>query len=307
MKKPNLILCGALTLLLTLPSKLLFAQETNHLSKKHLAKNNLASAKAESSQSKKLAREYTQSETYSDNRRDGSYLDVGLGWVERSELNGFDNLESGASFFINGRYQKYGVYIEFPHGSYRQQDTVLSFGYNFYNSEHWSFDIHHSMNHADLTYGFIDSKNSRKISNKRIGGSELGLRVSANFEHNDLQFVLARASGAGGIYAGVWWTRHQQYQNFNFSFSVGAQYRNEKVVQYYYGFNDNQPITGMSEYRGEAGIEFTSQISMSYPISESWVFESFIRHTNLPSGISNSPVLNKDSKSTAAVLVKYVF
>jgi outer membrane scaffolding protein for murein synthesis (MipA/OmpV family) len=303
-KKHNLIIGIALSVMLALPSTTLLAQEA-YLAVSQAASFNQVSA----NQSTTTPQTETQLETESANRRDGIYLDLGVGLVERSELAGFNDLPSGVSWFVNGRYQKKGFYLEFPHGSYREQETVLTFGYNFYNSENWSFDLHHSMNHGDLTYEFVDNESSENIEIEREGGSEIGLRIGGVFERSEVQFIVANASGAGGLYAGAWWTAHRQYQNFNFSFSLGAQYRNEKVMQYYYGsgVGGEEATISLPEYEGKAGIEYTTQISMSYPLSENFVLESFIRYKEFPSEISSSPVFTKDSQTTAAVLVKYVF
>lgn len=304
MKKHNLIIGVALSLLLALPSTTLLAEEA-YLAVSQAASSNQVSA----NQSTTAIQTETQFGTESENRRDGGYLDLGVGLVERSKLAGFNELPSGISWFVNARYQKNGFYLEFPHGSYREQETVLTFGYNFYNSENWSFDLHHSMNHGDLTYEFADNENSKKIEIEREGGSEIGLRIGGVFERSEVQFIVANASGAGGLYAGAWWTHHRQYQNFNFSFSLGAQYRNEKVMQYYYGsgVGGEKATISLPEYEGKAGIEYTTQISMSYPLSESLVLESFIRYKELPSDVSKSAVFTKDSQTTAAVLIKYVF
>ena len=71
-------------------------------------------------------------EENTENIRDGAYLDVGIGLKYQSDPFTYDNEnDSGLDVFINGRYQKNGWFVEFPHGTSQQQNTIISIGYNF--------------------------------------------------------------------------------------------------------------------------------------------------------------------------------
>lgn len=236
------------------------------------------------------------------NIRDGAYLDLGLGFRYKSDpfIYDEDNNGSGLALYANGRYQKHGLFIEVPHGTSKQQTTVISFGYNFLNTEHWSYDLQIAMNHSQLEHQLPISK---RIS-KRISHSDLGLRVLGDFENTHLKLIVARASGGDGLYASAWLSQNYQFNNWNLYTSGGVEYRNEDVVNYFYAINE---VDGLPYYRGKAGFEYTGQIGFDYPINQDWVFESFIRATLLPSGISDSPLVDGNSITEAGVLVKYVF
>lgn len=238
-----------------------------------------------------------------ENPRDGAYLDIGVGLGIQSDPYIYDSEnDSGLDLFINGRYQKYGFFIEFPHGTSKQQATILSLGYNFLNTEHWSYDLQLAMNHRDLDHKLpISERISRRVSH-----SKLGLRILGDYDNTHIKFIVAGASGDqdGGLYTSAWFSQNYNYYNWNFYGSLGIEYRNEDVVNYFYAINE---VEGLPYYRGEAGLEYTVQVGTSYPITEDWVFEAFVRTTLLPSGVSDSPLVDGKTVLDAALVVKYVF
>jgi outer membrane protein len=246
-----------------------------------------------------------------DNIRDGSYFDIGIGLIYQSDPFIFDNEnDSGLDIFINGRYQKHGFFVEFPHGTSMQQNTILSIGYNFLNTEHWSYDLRLAMNHRDLDYKLPKSN----VVSSRVSHSKLGLRILGDFDNTHLKFIIAGASGdpESGVYASAWLSQNYQYSNWNFYTTVGIEYRNEDVVNYFYGIGENEfsgsnEIPGLPSYQGKSGFEYTGQVGFDYPITTDWVFEGFARTTLLPSGITDSPLVDGNAVTEAAILVKYVF
>lgn len=251
-----------------------------------------------------------------ENIRDGAYLDIGIGLTYQADPFIYDdNDDSGLDVFINGRYQKYGLFVEFPHGTSQQQNTVISIGYNFLNTEHWSYDLRLAMNHRELEYKLPKSN----FVSRRVSHSKFGLRILADFDNTHLKFIVAGASGPNGIlstdnglYAGAWLSQNYQYHNWNFYSTFGIEYRNEDVVNYFYGvgegeFPGSNEIDGLPSYQGESGLEYTGQVGFDYPITTDWVFEAFARATFLPSGITDSPLVDGNTITEAAVLVKYVF
>lgn len=238
-----------------------------------------------------------------ENIRDGAYLDIGVGLAFESDPFIYDDKNnSGVVVFVNGRYQKYGLFVEFPHGTAKQQNTVISLGYNFFNTDHWSYDLQLAMNHRDLDHILPVSK----INSRRVSHSKLGLRILGDFSNTHIKLIIAGASGDpdGGLYTSAWVSQDYKYLNWNFYTSLGVEYRNEDVVNYFYAIDE---VEGLPFYRGEAGLEYTGQVGASYPISEDWVFEAFVRTTLLPSGISDSPLVDGNTIIESALLVKYVF
>ena len=138
-----------------------------------------------------------------DNIRDGAYLDIGIGLDVESDPFIFDD-ENGTGFaiYVNGRYQKYGFFVELPLGTSKQQSTILSLGYNFLNTQHWSYDLRLALNHRDLDHILpVSNRISRRVSH-----SKLGLRVLGDFDNTHIKLILAGASGDqdGGLYTSAW-------------------------------------------------------------------------------------------------------
>ncbi len=246
-----------------------------------------------------------------ENIREGSYLDIGIGLGYQSDPFIFDNEnDSAVDIFMNARFQKYGLFIEFPQGTSKQQNTVLSLGYNFLNTEHWSYDLRLAMNHRDLHYKLPKSN----LVNRRVSHSKLGLRILGDFDKTHLKFIVAGASGdpESGLYFSAWLSQNYQYNNWNFYSTGGIEYRNEDVVNYFYGISEGEfiqsnEVAGLPNYQGKSGFEYTGQVGFDYPITTNWVFEGFARITLLPSGITDSPLVDGNTISEAAILVKYVF
>ncbi|WP_233520588.1 MipA/OmpV family protein [Flocculibacter collagenilyticus] len=248
---------------------------------------------------------FSQASAAEKNIRDGGYLDFGVGQGHESDPFIFDNEDdSGLDLYVNGRYQLYGVFVELPHGTSKQQSTVLSLGYNFLNTENWSYDIQLAMNHRDLEHKVPGTE---RVST-RESHSKLGLRILGDFDQTHLKFIVAGASGDPdvGLYASAWLSQNYQYYNWDVYGSIGIEYRNEGVVNYFYGVNENE-FEGLPSYKGDAGFEYTGQVGASYPINEHWVFEAFARTTLLPTGITDSPLVDGNRVVKAAVVVKYVF
>lgn len=245
-----------------------------------------------------------------ENRRDGGFFVLGAGYHYQNDPFRYDeSADTGLTLLANIRYQWRGLYIEMPGGSSKNQTTLITLGYNVLNTERWSFDLHHSMNHRDLDYYY--QRNGNEVLDQRISRSKPGVRITGSFDQRDVQFVIAKASGgdysSNGLYASAWLTDRYQYFNWNFYLTLGLQYRSDKAVNYFYGVSEAQATNLLPQYQGDAGFEVTGQLGVDYPITRHWVFESYIRRTQLPSGITDSPFLEENHLSEAAVSVKYVF
>jgi len=83
-----------------------------------------------------------------------------------------------------------------------------------------------------------------------------------------------------------------------------VEYRDEDVVNYFYATNES---SGLPYYRGKGGLEFTSQFGFHYPLSKHLVVEGYSRFTLLPSGISDSPLVDGSHVIETGALIKYVF
>ena len=248
-----------------------------------------------------MAADATEQSKDNKNIRDGAYFDIGVSQRYQSNPFKFDNeIDNGLALDVNGRYQKYGFFAELRLGASEQENSRFSYGYNFLNTEHWSYDFRVATNHRVLEHTLPDSDT---VSTRRSLLAP-GLRILADYNNTLLRFIVAKSSGGEGLYTGGWISQSYQYNNWNFYSSFGIEYRNEDVINHFYGINETDTLP---YYRGESGFEYTGQVGFKYPITTDWVFEGFARTILLPSGATDSPLVDGNTLTESAVMVKYVF
>jgi len=245
---------------------------------------------------------------------DGGYLKVGLGY--KNEVSPYEDKVEGLSLFVNGRYQWNGLFVEAFYGA-NERSEGLSIGYNFYNTEHWNFDINTVKAHGEIRVNIYDG--NENLYQQYDKTEMIGLRATGHFGQTSVQFLVAPYSlnddYDDGLYASMWLGQSWQIKNWELRSSIGVEYRSEEITDYYYGISAEQATTHFGEFDPEAGLNVTAQVSMSYPISRHVLFESYLRHTNYSSAVENNPVLNyassldtrSDKKTEFGVLLSYVF
>jgi MipA family protein len=242
------------------------------------------------------------------NPRDGGYFSIGAGYfANRKMLLNSDELHSEFSATINARYQQNGFFIEFPGRTTNRQNTILSFGYNFLNTEHWSFDGQIAMNHPDITYFLTHQETGKQVEDKRVSHSKLGIRAFGTYEDIEISLIAAGSSGKSGPYLGAWLTRNFQYKNLSFHTTAGAEYRSKGSNQFFYGSNENHNEYGIDSFQASSGIEWLGEVGVEYPISEKVFVEGFIRGTALPEGVRDSPFVIEDGELQGGLVLHYVF
>jgi len=249
-------------------------------------------------------------------RESGGYFKLGIGYV--FETGPYRDEQNGLGIFIEGAYQwENGLFVELP-GVTNKLNPGFSFGYNFYNTEHWSYDLIGNQSHGQIEYGFDDGNESIEI--KRDDTFRAGLRATGSYDKNTIQFTITPFSANDeyddGVYASLWFAKQWQIKNWNLHASVGLQYRSEEILNYYYGVPADIATTSIPAYIAEDGINTTIQFAADYPITEDWVFESYVRHTQLSDSISDSPVIysavqfgedRTENITEAGFMINYVF
>jgi outer membrane protein len=248
----------------------------------------------------------------------GGFLKIGLGY--KVEENPYNEGVNGVSLFVNGRYQWEGLFVEAFFGA-NERNEGLSIGYNFYNSEHWNFDIKTVMAHGNIYNEVYDVD---KIFYQPLDSATMiGLQATGHYGQTTMQFLVApylidaEVDDAvdNSLYASAWLGHSWQIKNWSIHASVGLEYRSSDILDYYYGISPEEATANFGQYQASSGIDLTTQISASYPISEDWLFESYLRYTDLADSISDSPVMrvakNEPNRAEAmtevGVLISYVF
>jgi len=261
-----------------------------------------------------------------ENDRSGGYLKIGYGY--KYEKTPYHDEKNGASMFLSGRYQfENGIYLEASHGA-NELSIGNSLGYNFYNTDHWSFDIHGMQAHGGTEMGFGFKKAGEEQAEFEILHMDrkatymLGLRTTGTYDQTTFQFTIAPYSFNDeyddGIFATAWVGHSWQLKNWEFHAMAGVNYRSEEIINYYYSTSDeliarNDPQLGA--YRANGGFDVVGQVGVSYPVSENILFESYLRFTEVSDEISDSPVMQLfsdldgrlENVSEFGILFSYVF
>jgi outer membrane scaffolding protein for murein synthesis (MipA/OmpV family) len=262
-------------------------------------------------------------EDYGDKQdHSGGFLKIGLGY--KFEQNPYEDEKSGLALFLNGRYQMdMGLFIEASSGINQRQDGI-SIGYNFYNTQDWSFDITtvKAFGETKVVGEFLEpgSLEAPTIVIDKRGSSEmLGLRATGTFGNTNLQFLAAplllNDDYDDGVYASFWLGRSWQIKNWEFYASAGLEYRSKEILAHYFEPSAALIDAGVPSYNSGSGVDYTFQVSATYPISENLIFESYSRYKDISNSITESPVIaatsqlngRDEAETEFGILVSYVF
>lgn len=264
------------------------------------------------------AEQVSEESAESEENYNGGFLKIGLGY--KFEENPYTEGVNGVSLFVNGRYQFEGLFVEVFFGA-NERNEGLSIGYNFYNNEHWNFDIKTVMAHGNILTGIYDG--DEIFYQEFDSATMIGLQATGHYGQTTMQFLVAPyliddevdEAVDSSIYASAWLGHSWQIKNWSIHGSVGLEYRSSDILDYYYGISPEEATANFGQYQASSGIDLTTQISTSYPISEDWLFESYLRYTDMADSISDSPVLRRvknlpgraEAMTEVGILVSYVF
>lgn len=241
------------------------------------------------------------------------YFKVGYGYkVERGPYE--DDVDD-MSLFINGRYDWHGFFIESFYGA-NERDQGVSIGYNFYNTPSWSFDVNTVLAHGELKAEVYNDEQS--LIQQSDSTTMLALRATGQFGDTSIQLTGSPYSfndENDGYFAAAWLSKAWYAKNWEIFTSVGVKYYSEEFLEYYYEISPEEAIDQFSEYSPGAGFDVIGQVSASYPISERWLFESYVKYTDISDEILANPIMDyasglsvRDKNITEfGILVSYVF
>jgi len=238
------------------------------------------------------------------------YLEIGL-MVRINDEPTFKSKNGGSysslGLFINGSYSWNNLFIE----NYSESDHGLSLGYNAFNNDKWSLDFM-----ATTDWGKVSFENNGRYDydddKLMVGG-----RLSGYLGENTVQFAINQdATGDhNGTTISALIGRSWQIRNWNFHGIIGAEYVSAKLNNYYVGVSEERAeylsdfVDGISAYDAGASVNFSTELGVTYPISEDLVFRATARAVTRPDEITDSPKFpNMDSLATSfRTSISYVF
>ncbi len=253
------------------------------------------------------------------NSRDGYYLSIGTGLG--SYESPLREEQNGLILAINGRYQWKGFFAELGIGSSGSfgPPSLTTLGYNFYGTEHWSFDALYAITDGTGELSYEVDGEAKQLSRLPISG--VGFRALGSWGNTTLQLVGLHSFNsefrpdADLGYAALWLGHRWQIKNWSLNGLVGAKYRSSSLMNYGFGVTESEADKVVGAYEPSSGVDYTAQIDLTYPISKNLLFQIYSSYTQYSDEILHSPIIKLVRKSdnrpekeqVFGVLVQYVF
>ncbi|MBQ4813236.1 MipA/OmpV family protein [Pseudoalteromonas luteoviolacea] len=232
---------------------------------------------------------HAQSETdfwqgFSNKREAGGFLSLGASFSYGGGL--LSDIDTRTNLVVSGNYYfENGLFIEVP-GNANKFEPSWAMGYNLYNTDDWEFDLIYSSAHGPLEY---------RVHPKEGGDKDLtaylGLRMSGEVGNYQFQAIFApnadNSEYNDGLYASAWLARSWQYKNWHFYGSIGLQYRNSNMLDYYYGVPDSAVM--LKPYDASGGVNTHLKVGFTKPLNDAWVLDGTVGITDYASSIDDSP------------------
>jgi len=225
-----------------------------------------------------------------------NYLELGV-MVRVRDTQTFKSSNGKGSYtstglFINGSYSWNNVFIE----NYSESGHGLVVGYNAFTNDDWSFDLMATTGLLKVSFEH-DSLYSPDKDELMVGG-----RLSGYVGNNIVQFSINQdATGDhNGTTASALIGRNWQLRNWNFHGIIGAEYVSAKLNDYYVGVSEESSahLDTLDAYKAGDSVSFSTELGVTYPISEDWVFRATGSAITIPDAITDSP--RRRSKKSVA-------
>lgn len=240
---------------------------------------------------------------------DGGYFEVGAGIasytspiVGSPEGNEQGEIHTMPFLDINARYQYRGFFVEL----FSQSLEQCTLGYSFYSSDNWAIDWVGLTQHDEMSAEI--SEDYRGLNRRRVDFMS-GPRATTYFGNYILQLhALTDISDThnGELYS-LKLARHWQYRNWTFHGIVGATYRSREINNYYFAIDESEASDMYPVFVASSAISYVAEVGVTYPLSEKWVFRSFIRRIEIGPDAEQSPLILDDHGEMIATAISYVF
>ena len=91
------------------------------------------------------------------------------------------------------------------------------------------------------------------------------------------------------------------------SFSLGANWNSEKLVDYYYGISKKRDPKVKASYQGKQSVNPYLRFALKHDLSEHWRVRVQVKRVFLAAGTTNSPLVKEDHVNTVFAGVTYDF
>jgi len=240
---------------------------------------------------------------------DGGFFEIGGSAIAAtSPIVGVPEEDQGntaisGALTVTGRYQKGPAFAEIT------SFDSINLGLNLWNNDQWFFDALITQRHGDLDPQDIDALENSNLR-KRSADIPVGLRATGYLGKTLVQITVLsgdlRDNHSGytfGAEVGHAW----QIRNYNLHWIVGACFESEHVTKYYYGVDDEQANAEFPTYQAADSMRLVTELGLTLALSEHWVVSGQARYTYFSNAIQDSPFIEDDYGTLAALTLSYVF
>lgn len=271
----------------------------------------------------------------------GGYFEVGAGidFVYLPEdIPGQSNTVTDYYAFVGGAYRYNGFFFEGVDGTL----DGINFGYQLWNNHMWSIDLLVSSfsgvinedgealeDMFDEGFCFQDEFVSEEdfflceyyLSmeetpsnpqilriNQNTFYNGAGLRATAYLDDYVFQYRLVTdVHGGNGVTSTARLGRHWQIRNWNFHGIIGLAYASEVTNEYLWGVTLEDETGNIQSFSPGNTVTLQTEVGVVYPLSQNWVFRSFLRYIDTPDQPDDSPIIVDDYEVLFATTISYVF
>jgi len=231
----------------------------------------------------------------------GGYLELGIG-IEYGTLPVVGADDISLLIEVGGHYRIRRFFLDALAESYNQ----IQFGFNAYSGKTWSFDLLAAASERGIDSDFSDELESL---NARPAGLNGGVRTTGYAGPYILQFELLRDisnTHDGFVFTSVL-GRQWLVRNWNLHMLLGARYQSDKVIDYLFGVDLDEASDRFPAYEAEGGTTFVTEVGVTYPVSEDWVFRGTGRFWALPDQLADSPFITDDDYISLTATMTFVY
>lgn len=135
-----------------------------------------------------------------------------------------------------------------------------------------------------------------------------GLRATAYMDDYVFQYRLVTdVHGGNGVTSTARIGRHWQVRNWNFHGIVGLAYSSEKTNEYLWGSRLESSTGETESFSPGNTVNLEAEVGVVYPLSQNWIFRSFVRYIEIPDQPDDSPIIVDDYEALFATTISYVF
>lgn len=238
---------------------------------------------------------------------DGGYFELGArALAGNSPIVGVPkngDTAKAALISVSGRYQLGAGFVELD------EIGGLNVGLNFFAGDNWWLDAVISQAH-----GAIDPEDINALRNSALREREadlpVGLRATGYLGSTLVQITVLSGDlrdNHNGQTVSAKVGRHWQQRKLNYHWLVGAVYDSDKVTHYYFGIDPNQSDANFMAYVADSSLRLFAELGLTLALTEKWVLRGKAQYTHLSDAIADSPIIEDDYASVAAVALNYVF